>query len=150
MQTKQGGGTRSVKRFKIVWSKKLEEAFLAKQAEFKRRGIPSEEILAFHGTEQSNVDSILQSNLQYQQFRRAHGLAHGPGNYFSEFPQISFKYGQALILFRVLRGHEYEGSTLDIPLNFHSKKVGGNTEGFGKMLIIKDSDQFVPYVVYEF
>jgi len=102
MQTKQGGGTQSVKGFKIVWNKKLEEAFLAKQAEFKRRKIPSEEILAFHGTDQSNVDSILQSNLQFQQYRRAHGLAHGPGNYFSEFPQVSFRYGQALILFRVL------------------------------------------------
>ena len=73
--------------------------------------------------------------------------AHGPGNYFSEFPDISMGYGDALILFRVLPGKEYTGGGSKPP-DFHSKKVGGNAEGFGDMLIVEDSAQFVPYAVY--
>jgi hypothetical protein len=54
-----------------------------------------------------------------------------------------------LILFRILPGREYEGSTHDIPAGYNTKKVGGNTQGFGQMLIIKDSAQFLPYAIYE-
>jgi hypothetical protein len=56
---------------------------------------------------------------------------------------------QGLILFRILPGREYEGSTADIPAGYNTKKVGGNTQGFGQMLIIKDSAQFLPYAIYE-
>ena len=53
-------------------------------------------------------------------FRQTHakGQAYGPGNYFSEFPDVSIPYGRGtngLILFRILPGKEYEGSTNDIP-----------------------------------
>jgi hypothetical protein len=54
-------------------------------------------------------------NLFYQ--THARGQAYGPGNYFSEFPDVSLPYGQGtgLILFRVLPGKEYEGAIKDIP-----------------------------------
>jgi hypothetical protein len=84
---------------------------------------------------------------------RKKGQAYGPGNYFSEFPDVSLPYGQGqgLILFRVLPGKEYEGATSgDVPPGFHTKKVRGNQEGFGEMLVIKDKRQFLPYAVYEF
>ena len=50
----------------IVYNETLEDAFERKKAEFKWKGIPSDEILAFHGTTESNIPSILQTNLQYQ------------------------------------------------------------------------------------
>jgi len=56
-------------------------------------------------------------------------------------------YGNGLILFRVLPGREFVGKT-NKPAGYDSKKVGGNLEGFGDMLIVEDSSQFVPYAVY--
>ena len=122
---------------------------MAKKQAFKRCGIKDEEIFAFHGTPFANVDSILQTNLQYQNVARAHGQAHGPGNYFSEFPDVSLGYGQGLILFQVLPGKEYEGGERDVPAGFNTKKVSGDNQGFGVMLIIKDSSQFLPIAHYE-
>lgn len=104
------------------------------------------EVLAFHGTSSSVVDSILKSNLLLKLAKRQ---AHGQGNYFSEFPDTSMAYGDALILFRVLPGKEFTGHDQTWS-GFDSKKVGGNVEGFGDMLIVKDSAQFVPYAVYHF
>jgi|FrelakmetLWP11LW_1041352.scaffolds.fasta_scaffold663103_1 hypothetical protein len=57
-------------------------------------------------------------------------------------------YGDGLVLFRVLPGKEYEGTDRVKPPDCHSKKVGGNPEGFGDMLVVEDSRQFVPYAVY--
>lgn len=102
------------------------------------------EVLAFHGTSSSVVDNILKENLQLEYAKRQ---AHGKGNYFSEFPATSMDYGDALILFRVLPGKEFTGPD-QIWDGFDSKKVGGNVEGFGDMLVIRDSCQFVPYAVY--
>ena len=83
------------------------------------------------------------------------GQAYGPGNYFSEFPDISIPYGQrgpggiGLMLFRVLPGKEYEKSNSgDIPAGFNTKKVRGDPKGLGEMLVIKDPKQFLPYIVY--
>ena len=102
------------------------------------------EVLAFHGTSSGVVDSILKENLQLKYAKRE---AHGKGNYFSEFPDTSMGYGDALLLFRVLPGKEYTGPDKTWT-SFDSKKVGGDVEGFGDMLIVQDSSQFVPYAVY--
>ena len=73
---------------------------------------------------------------------------YGPGNYFSEFPDVSIPYGQ-LMLFRVLPGKEYENENSgDIPNGINTKKVKGDPKGFGEMLVIKDPNQFLPYAVY--
>jgi hypothetical protein len=103
-------------------------------------------VLAFHGTKNDAVENILNENLQSQYWKRS---LHGNGNYFSEFPDTSMGYGDALILFRVLPGKEFIGQNKKWD-GFDSKKVGGNTEGFGDMLIIENSDQFVPYAIYHF
>ena len=138
-----------MKSIQLVYNQVLENAFEAKKQEFTRKGIPNNEVFAFHGTPAQNVDSIVQTNLRYQNFPTIHGKAHGPGNYFSEFPDFSLGYGAGLILFRILPGREYVGSVLDVPPGYETKKVGGNTQGFGQMLIIKDSAQFLPYAIYE-
>jgi hypothetical protein len=54
----------------------------------------------FHGTQEPNVDSILQENFRLDYAR---GQAYGAGIYFSEFPSVSCSYG-TLILCRVLPG----------------------------------------------
>ena len=146
MHSKQAGVKYKIKSIRVVYNRVLEDAFLAKKQSFQRCGIKENEIFAFHGTAIENVDNILKENLQLKYARRQ---AYGPGNYFSEFPDISLGYGQGLILFRVLPGVEYSGSILDIPSGSNSKKVNGDAEGFGDMLIIKDSAQFLPFAHYE-
>ena len=92
----------------------------------------------------------------FQAHPNINGQAYGPGNYFSEFPDVSIPYGQrgcgeiGLILFRILPGEEYEGQINDIPPRYNTKKVQGDARGFGQRLIIKDSDQLLPYAVYKF
>ena len=149
MHSKQASVKNKIKSINIVYNRVLEDAFLAKKQAFRQCGIKDEEIFAFHGTPFANVNSILRTNLQYQNVARAHGQAHGPGNYFSKFPDVSLGYGQGLILFRVLPWKEYEGSERDIPAGFNTKKVSGDNQGFGVMLIIKDSNQFLPIAHYE-
>jgi hypothetical protein len=144
MLKRSGGPITEIESIDIVFNKKLQEAFDRKKLKFKKEKIPEKEVYAFHGTARQNVANILKENLQLSFARRQ---AHGPGNYFSEFPDTSMGYGDSLILFRVLPGKEFCGSSVKPP-DFNSKKVGGNAEGFGDMLIIEDSSQFVPFAVY--
>ena len=84
--------------------------------------------------------------------RHANKQNFGPGNYFSEFPDVCIPYGRGtngLILFRILPGFEYEGPVNDIPSDFNTKKIRGNNDGFGEILVIQEPNQFLPYAVYE-
>ena len=96
------------KIFKVdfIFNKTLQSLFDAKKAEFARKRIPTDIIRAFHGTQSGNVDSILKTNLN-----RKVGQVYGSGYYFSEFPQVSQGYGDALILFKVMPGTEYTGNS---------------------------------------
>ena len=49
----------------LVYNPTLEAKFDAKRREFAAKGIPSKEVLAFHGTPSGNIDSIIRTNLQY-------------------------------------------------------------------------------------
>ena len=143
----------------IVINKDLEDKFEATRKTFKSQGIPDTEILAYHGTDKKNIDSILTSNLQLSYARRQ---AHGKGNYFSEFPSVSLGYGDGLLLCRILPGKEFvDASDSNIPDGHNSKKVllGGqsaNSTGAattvtanasGEMIIIENSDQILPFFV---
>ena len=138
----------------IVINKDLEAKFEATKQSFKRNGIPDGEILAYHGTNATNIDSILKNNLQLAYARRQ---AYGKGNYFSEYPGVSIGYGNGLLLCRILPGKEFvDHGSGDIPPNYNSKKVllnqtasamAGGTNVSGEMIIITNSDQIVPYFV---
>ncbi len=108
--------------------------------------VPDDEIWGYHGTDPGNIDSILTTNLN-----RKVGQAHGPGFYFSEFPDVCRGYGAGLIMFRLLPGREYKGSDKNKHTGsgrqYHSKIVGGDATGSGQMVIIDDNTQFVPYCV---
>ena len=136
----------------IVINKDLEDKFEETRKKFKNEGIPDQEILAYHGTDKKNIESILRSNLQLSYAKRQ---AYGKGNYFSEFPAVSFDYGDGLLLCRVLPGKEYVDSTnCDIPMGFNSKKVlksqitgTSAANASGEMIIIENSDQILPFFV---
>ena len=127
----------------------MQAKYDAKKAEFIRKGIPANQIMAFHATKPDKVDSIIKSNLDYKKFPVKNGRVYGEGNYFSEYPAFSLKYGSGLILFDILPGREYSGSSNHILSGFHSKKVGANKEGYGEQLVITDNAQFFPrYVIH--
>ena len=138
----------------IVINKDLEEKFEATKQNFKRQGIPDKEILAYHGTHKKNIESILKSNLQ---LRFAQRQAYGKGNYFSEFPSVSLGYGDgSLLLCRILPGKEFiDRSERDIPEGYNSKKLlyvnkpgtAAANNANGKMIIIENSDQILPFFV---
>ena len=112
----------------------------------------TEEILAFHGTDISNVENILNTNLDPHRSPK-NGLRYGKGCYFSEFPDFSRNYGNGLILFRVLPGKEFEDETADetwVKRGYHSKKVRANKDRYAEQIIIQDQSQFLPYCVYHF
>lgn len=83
---------------------------------------------------------------------------YGKGNYFSEFPAVSLKYGDGLLLCRILPGEEYVNSDdCDIPPGYNSKKVllreipGTDiANASGEMIIIENSNQILPFFVIHF
>ena len=76
-----------------------------KKADFNSRGISSHEILVFHTTQERNIDSIVQNNLDTNHTGKHR---YGWGSYFSELPFFfSLHYGKCLMIFRVLPGREY-------------------------------------------
>ncbi len=134
-----------IKEVEYVYNQTLEARFERTRGYFQSRNIPSDVVLAFHGTPAQNIMSILKSNLDPA---RHSSQAHGRGHYFSEFPQISQGYGDGLILFKTLPGKEYSGRDHQWP-NHNSKKVQPeHTQGYGDMLIIDNPDQFMPFFVY--
>ena len=146
----------------IVINKDLEDKFEATKKSFNSQGIPDKEILAYHGTEKKNIDSILKDNLQLSYARRQ---VHGKGNYFSEYPSVSLGYGDGLLLCRILPGKEFvDPGSSNIPAGYNSKKVllggqfgrlrgavaattGATANVSGEMIIIENSDQILPFFV---
>ncbi|XP_028410564.1 uncharacterized protein LOC114533258 [Dendronephthya gigantea] len=136
----------------IVINNVLETKFQATKRKFQAQGIPDREILAYHGTAPSNIQSILQKNLLLSFARRQ---LYGRGNYFSEFPGISLGYGHGLLLCRILPGREFvDTSGSNIPSGYNSKKVlltgqpaGAAANANGEMIIIDNSDQILPFYV---
>ena len=136
----------------FVFNQNLQKKFDDKQSEFKKKKIQHDYVLAYHGTEPTNIDSILKTNLNIKKRE-----AHGPGYYFSEFPNVSLGYGTGLIVFKVLNGKEYVGSNHNDHVGqnakFQSKKVPSSStivnkaQGYGDMLIVENNEQFVPYCV---
>ena len=141
--------TKTIDYIEYIINMDLQAKFDAKKADFTTKGIPANQIMAFHATRPDNVDNIIESNLDYRKFPMKHGRVHGEGNYFSEYPAFSLKYGSGLILFEILPGREYSGSSIQIPSVFQCKKVMANTEGYGEQLVITDNAQFFPrYVIH--
>merc|ERR1712228_544883 len=101
-----------IKSMTIVQNPVLQTAFYQKQATFKANKISSKAIFAYHGTSSQVTDSILKNNFDLAFAQRQ---AHGRGNYFSEYPDVSLGYGPGLIFCHILPGKEYVGNNHDWP-----------------------------------
>merc|ERR1719402_963755 len=95
--------TKQIKSITIVNNQALHAAFEKKQKSFMSHKIPENIIFAYHGTttDSTVIDNILKTNFDMSYARRQ---AHGPGNYFSEYPDISLGYGAGLIFCSILPG----------------------------------------------
>jgi hypothetical protein len=96
---------KDIRRIDIIENEKLSEDFYQTKGNYLVSGIPNEEIFMFHGTNDMNIDSILNDNfsLDFAPTHKVKAAAYGNGIYFSEFPSVGLSYG-TLILCRVLQG----------------------------------------------
>ena len=80
--------TGKVKSLTVVQNPKLKTAFDAKMVEFLSNSVPADPVFAYHGTksDESTLNSILTDNFDMKYAKRQ---AHGPGHYFSEYPDVS-------------------------------------------------------------
>ena len=139
-------GLGPIQSMDLVSNPKLEAAFNKKKTEFKTKKIPNKVIFAYHGTSFSVIDTIIRSNFDMSFARRQ---AHGPGNYFSEFPNTALGYASGarrLIFCKILPGKEYKGSDNSWP-GFDSKLVTPNQQDVSQMVIIQNKDQILPIAV---
>ena len=99
----------AISSIEYVVHQKTLETFNSKKKDFeeKRRGLNKDgkvkELLLFHGTDTSNVDSIVENNFSIDAlpYQRKKKMAFGRGVYMSEHPQIALSYGDTLLLCRV-------------------------------------------------
>ena len=88
MMSQTGKANVKVKSLTVVQNPKLQQAFDAKMAEFLSKSIPGDPVFAYHGTksDEATLNSILMNNFDMKFAKRQ---AHGPGHYFSEYPDVS-------------------------------------------------------------
>ena len=144
-----GGKNGTIKDVDVVQNHKLETAFENKRMKFKRENIPHEYIFAYHGTKSSVIDNIMKENFDSTKAQRQ---LHGPGNYFSEYPNTALGYSddkKHLIFCKVLPGRQYKGAEKTWS-GFDSKLVKPNLEDYSEMVIIQDKDQILPICVLNF
>ena len=153
MLQRNTGSSLTLKSVDYYQNPTLISHFKKKQDEFKKkyRGQMEEKpVLAFHGTDEKNIDSIVKDNLS---MTKKHRGVYGSGIYFSEFPDVSLGYGKGLLLCRVLPGKPYDcpGAMNGQPLQigYDSHRVQKDKDGMGQMLVIFNEDQILPcYVIH--
>ena len=132
---------KTIDHIEYVVNRELQEKFDAKKAQFRRNGIPDNQVLAFgYYLKAEDVDDITRNNLDYTK-HQMHFARDFNGNYFCEYPRSLF--GDVMILFEILPGREYvSGNREPIPNGYQSKKNG-------RWRLITDSAQFFPrYVIH--
>ena len=139
----------SIKSIDIIENPGMKRDFERKKKVFSKKGVPAKPIFAYHGTKKTNIKAITASNFDV---KKAVRQAHGPGNYFSEYPQTALGYsddGRELIVAEILPGCSYSGPALSWPLH-NSKLVQVGADGYSQMVIIEDSSQILPVAVLHF
>eukprot|EP00090_Calanus_glacialis_P021862 TRINITY_DN33717_c0_g1_i1.p1 TRINITY_DN33717_c0_g1~~TRINITY_DN33717_c0_g1_i1.p1 ORF type:complete len:721 (-),score=164.97 TRINITY_DN33717_c0_g1_i1:237-2399(-) len=140
--------------------KKQKDAF-KQQGKFDKNA-KVEELLLFHGTAVSSLDSILTTNfivdaLPQQQNthneQRKKAMMFGRGVYFSELPAISLMYGNGLLLCKVMPGKSeiFQPQGVpppDISEEYDSREVQAN-DSQGVIHVVKSPTQILPYCVIQ-
>ena len=124
--------------------------FNEKKAEFKKQGLDSD-ILLYHGTSSASTKGICKTNFRMDLSSRC---AHGRGIYLSRCPTSSLKYGEELIVCKVLLGRKQGGNLVQytnpgkledgFDSNEVDQKVG--TKGWNA-IVIRSVDQILPYCI---
>jgi len=142
---------------------KLEKIYEAQKERFLQENKDAKEVLLFHGTSASCVESILKTNFQIdhlpvqqtsQNDVRDKKMMFGRGVYFSELPAFSLMYGNGLILCKVLLGNcqDYRpvasGEQPDIPEGFDSRQVI-TKDGSSVIHVARNTSQILPYCVIQ-
>ena len=149
------GSTTKVKSVDYYINPKLQEAFTKKQKDFSKK-YPvkeySETVLAFHGTDAGNIESIMKNNFRMEDCRRG---VHGAGIYLSEFPDTSEEYAKGakkLILCKILPGKGFRGGKSGSRLEAHydSHTVDEDQLGRAWAHVIYDPNQILPVYVINY
>ena len=154
--------THTIKRIDFIAHPKLFSEYEEEKEKYKSQNKSFNEKLLFHGTHASNLNKILQDNFKVSANpvnRRKNNL-YGEGIYFSDFPAKSLKYGDALLLCKVLLGKEEvvqlgcqpETSDEDFKENYNSRKVVDKIDkkdGPASIYVVPNPQQILPcYVIY--
>jgi len=146
-----------------IKNSKLEKIYEDQKERFLQENKDVKEVLLFHGTSASCVESILKTNFQIdhlpvqqtnQNDVRDKKMMFGRGVYFSEIPAVSLMYGNGLILCKVLLGNcqEYRpvasGEQPDIPEGFDSRQVI-TKDGSSVIHVARNTSQILPYCVIQ-
>jgi len=144
-------------------------AYEKQKALFKEQGKLNkdgkvDELLLFHGTAVSSIDSILSTNFvvdslpqqrNSQNEQRKKTMMFGRGIYFSELPAVSLMYGNGLLLCKVLPGNtelfQPQGvAPGDIPEEYDAREVQATaSDSQGIIHVIKTPAQILPYCVIQ-
>ena len=145
---RQSKSSVKIQSIDIVKNSNFDATFLKKQRDFQQKKIPYELIFAYHGTQEDLINSILENNFDIKKAKRQ---LHGPGIYFTEYPDIALKYSnnkKQLILCKILPGRQYKGEEKFVNTeHFDSKLVNPDKNDVSEMVIIQNSEQIVPYCV---
>ena len=151
--------TADVKSVDYYINPPLVNKFNQKMKYFKTKYGDCEEskyILAFHGTAEENIQSIVTKNFSIDKLSANTGDKghYGAGLYFSEFPTISLDYGKKLLLCKVLPGLPFDLKKEQIILGrelqqgYESHRVQADSKGRGYEIVIFNPDQILPcYVI---
>jgi len=122
----------------VVYNADLRTKFDLRKKTLKDKGC-GDSLLLFHGTPQSNIESILKNNFDLS--KRSNGRVYGDGVYFSEMPEVSLGYTKdqrSLILCQVLPGD----NTKEVP--------SGSNDARCWAIVVPRVDQILPRFAINF
>ena len=154
--------THVIERIDFIAHPKLFSDYEEEVEKFKRQNKSVNEKLLFHGTHATNLNKILDDNFKItaDPVSRKKVNMYGEGIYFSDFPAKSLRYGEALLLCKVILGTEEvvqlgcKPTTSDeyFHQNFNSRKMVNSLEkkdGPANIYMIPNPHQILPcYVLY--
>merc|ERR1711892_1403916 len=151
-----------------IENKELTSAYEKQKDELKQQGKVDEngkveELLLFHGTAVSSLDSILSTNFivdalpkqkNVNNEERKKTMMFGRGIYFSELPAISLMYGNGLLLCKVVPGNcEVYKPQQGVPpceiSEEHDSREVQATDSQGVIHVVKSPAQILPYCVIQ-
>ena len=154
--------THNIERIDFIVHPKLFAQYEEEKEKCRHKKILINEKLLFHGTHATNLNSILSHNfkLTADPVSRNKLNMYGEGIYFSDFPAKSLRYGEALMLCKVILGKEEvvplgcKPATSDkyFKKNYNSRKMVNEVnkkDGPANIYMVPSPQQILPcYVIY--